>query len=112
MSLLDLPCFYENLGTDFDPATKAFAPTRKGIETRVNDFGGFTGIPGFEGIVSYYEIGGWELNRTLFGVPFDWRLPSPAIEPLFADMKALVEHASSVNGDAKVALWVRGIEPR
>ena len=39
----------------FDPATKAFAPWRKGEKTRLVDFGGVKGIPGLLEVMAFMQ---------------------------------------------------------
>mmetsp|Transcript_20058 Transcript_20058/g.52094 ORF Transcript_20058/g.52094 Transcript_20058/m.52094 type:complete len:641 (+) Transcript_20058:265-2187(+) len=98
-------CWQSTFGLDFDPATKAFEPIRTGLQTRVLDFGGFGGIPGFQPIYAMFQIGGWEVGKTIFGVPFDWRLPSVSLEDTYTQMVQLIENASAINGGKKVTIW-------
>ena len=47
----------------------------------------------------------------MFGAPFDWRMPSCGQDEYFDRLKALVEHASTMNGGIKLCstqrVWVR-----
>lgn len=104
-SLLQIPCWISTLASAFDPATSTFGPVRQGLETRTLDFGGFGGIPGFQAGTATFQIAGWELGKTLFAVPFDWRMPSPELESMFAEMQQLVENVTAMNNGAKASIW-------
>lgn len=78
----------------------------KNTRTRVLDFGGFDGMPGFDDyVVKNFTSRGWVLNETLFGAPFDWRYPGCGLLSYFADLKHLVEQVSKRNGGSKVNLY-------
>eukprot|EP00038_Savillea_parva_P007511 m.170672 g.170672 ORF g.170672 m.170672 type:complete len:645 (-) comp13274_c0_seq1:1563-3497(-) len=98
-------CFASTIASHFDPTTSTFGPERQGLETRTLDFGGFQGMPGFAPVSQLLEIAGWEVGTTLFGVPFDWRLPAPALEDTFTQMRALIENVTAMNNGRKVAIW-------
>lgn len=102
---LQLPCVVSTIESEFDSATSTFQPLRKGLETRELDFGGFDGMPGFAGIYIMFLISGWEVGKTIFGVPFDWRMPSPALENTYDQMKELIENVTALNGGSKVSVW-------
>jgi hypothetical protein len=76
----------------------ACGQARQGLETRTLDFGGFSGIPGFAPIAAVFQIAGWEIGKNYFGVPFDWRLPSPALENTFTQMRELIENVTASTG--------------
>eukprot|EP00037_Helgoeca_nana_P023879 m.248855 g.248855 ORF g.248855 m.248855 type:complete len:683 (+) comp26476_c1_seq6:107-2155(+) len=103
--LLQMQCYFSKIESSFDPATSTFSPARKGLEVRTVGFGGFDGMPGFVSIYSMFRIAGWEEGKTIFGVPFDWRMPSPALEGTFTEMRTLIENVTALNGGRKVTVW-------
>eukprot|EP00040_Diaphanoeca_grandis_P027588 m.157268 g.157268 ORF g.157268 m.157268 type:complete len:799 (+) comp31047_c0_seq1:151-2547(+) len=105
-------CWSVNSQFTFDNATQTIKPLRAGGQSKVIDFGGFEGIPGFGNEGPVYEIAGWELGKTLFAAPFDWRLPSIAQQSFFSDLKLLVERASATNNGQKVTLWAYSYGPQ
>jgi hypothetical protein len=101
---LGMDCYISEFTSTF--ANGTFRPSRTGEETRVLDFGGFDGMPSWVGEGLWpYEISGWEAGKTMFAAPFDWRLPSPALDDMYTQLKDLVESVSKSNDGRKVLLW-------
>lgn len=107
-----LACWVADMEVVYDPPSKTFGPQRKGLQTRLVDFGSFDGIPGFGGVLAMWEAAGWTKGRDFFAAPFDWRLPSSAQAEFFDQLKALVERASASNGNRKVVLWAFSFGPQ
>lgn len=63
------------------------------------------GVPGsqyFSDLISSLEASGWEPNKSLFGVPFDWRLPPNQLP--WERIQRLIEMAVSSTGKKAVLL--------
>lgn len=78
MSQAELPCYMANMAVtlDINATSERSFVGRRGLQTRTADWGGFTGFTGFDGVVPHFESFGWVVNKTLFGVPYDWRVPA------------------------------------
>jgi len=94
-----------------------------GVDLRPNDFGGLNGVNKLDhfddplGLTDYFmymidqlQRVGYKAGVTLFGSPYDWRLPSDFLynydenlgEPFGVSLKNLVEKAYNVSGGRKV----------
>lgn len=106
-SVLLVNCYVSAMRVDFNKTTKTFVPACPGLKVRTVGFGGFSGILDLDdgNFLPYAEREGWKLNESLFGAPFDWRLPAIALTGYFEELKALIEHAVSSNGGSKAVLF-------
>ncbi|XP_031479919.2 lecithin-cholesterol acyltransferase-like 1 [Nymphaea colorata] len=114
-------CFSDRMSLFYDPQTDTYQ-NAPGVETRVPHFGSTRALKylslGFPQHVTSYmaplvkalEGIGYIDEQTLFGAPYDFRhgpsnFRSPSVGSQFlADLKGLVEKASSSNGGKKVIL--------
>eukprot|EP00037_Helgoeca_nana_P025039 m.269264 g.269264 ORF g.269264 m.269264 type:complete len:435 (+) comp26830_c0_seq2:40-1344(+) len=106
-------CWLQYMGIALNSTSPTgFSPLIPGLLTRVRDFGGFgdmehlnkTTLPAFEN--AGYVVGG-----TLFGAPYDWRLPLSGQPEFIERLQSLVENVSAANGGRKVALVAVSFAP-
>lgn len=57
------------------------------------------------------QAAGYVVGHTLFGAPYDWRVPASAQPQLLTDLQVLIENASTLNGGRKVALYAVSYGP-
>jgi lysophospholipase-3 len=107
-------CWYHNIDIFYDNKTGKFYPN-KGIETRVIDFGGVSGIDYLDyelgigiSLTSYFSFMidelkavGYQVGKTIRGAPFDWR---KTIDPdnFKANFVKLIEDTYTQNQNKKV----------
>ncbi|CAN6450100.1 unnamed protein product [Victoria cruziana] len=113
-------CFADRMTLHYDAGTDAYR-NAPGVEMRVPHFGSTRSLlyldPNLKHITSYMaplvkalEEIGYVDERTLFGAPYDFRFglgnnhSSSVGSRFLADLKGLVEKASSCNGGKKVIL--------
>jgi len=86
-------CWFDNLKVFYNGTTKQYKNT-VGVETKVMDFGGIAGIDYldkwwgwpisftsyYSKLIAAYEAVGYKMGETLFGAPYDWRVPSSSRE--------------------------------
>eukprot|EP01091_Cochliopodium_minus_P009662 TRINITY_DN2424_c0_g1_i1.p1 TRINITY_DN2424_c0_g1~~TRINITY_DN2424_c0_g1_i1.p1 ORF type:complete len:523 (+),score=164.49 TRINITY_DN2424_c0_g1_i1:162-1571(+) len=121
--VLAQPCWLENLGITYFPSNNTYGDT-KGIDTKPHDFGGLNGVNKLDhfddpfGLTDYYEHiikelekVGFVANKTIFGAPYDWRLPVDILyntdinldgKTFHQDLEDLVETAYIKSGQQKV----------
>lgn len=104
-------CWLANLDSAFDAKTNTFKPLREGETTRVGPVGSFEGIPVFVKFQYLFQAIGWETGKTLFGIPYDWRLPSVSQGKFFTNLKHLIEQVYLDNSQQKVTLWAFSFGP-
>ena len=106
-------CWMSNLARSFDGKTGTFTPPH-GVETRVLDFGGVSGIdylgrsgkygvPGtsyMSGLVQKLVAAGYQVGKNLFGAPYDWRSTPTTLENegYYKNLKTLIEKTRSSTG--------------
>jgi len=105
-------CWVSEMIVSFDAETNTFGAAREGVLTELVDFGGFSGFGEHVGVPALFGVYGWEIGKTIFGAPYDWRLPSSAQDEFFSKLKGLVELASRTNGDRKVVLFALSFGPQ
>eukprot|EP00039_Didymoeca_costata_P017079 m.313707 g.313707 ORF g.313707 m.313707 type:complete len:701 (+) comp16491_c9_seq13:52-2154(+) len=108
-------CSIANLQLTLSENGTQYVPKRKGLTTRVIDVGGFNGMPMFTGILQSYERAGWEINKTLFGLPYDWRIPTNSQNgpgQFFSNMKNIIEEAYAKNNNTKVVILAPSLGPQ
>eukprot|EP00039_Didymoeca_costata_P031441 m.34744 g.34744 ORF g.34744 m.34744 type:complete len:713 (+) comp8772_c1_seq1:76-2214(+) len=108
-------CQIANLEVSLDEDKNQYVPRRKGLQTRLIDIGGFNGMPMFSGLIPEYERAGWRINETLFGVPYDWRIPTNSQNgpgEFFENMKNVVEMAYNKNNNQKVTIVAPSLGPQ
>lgn len=84
-------------------------PSPKGVSISVKDFGGFGGImQNYWSVIKSFSDIGYEVNKNLFGAPYDYRWMSPnalvSITSFVSDMQILVEQAYRQNGNTRVMI--------
>jgi len=121
--ILSQPCWLENLSITYYPNNNTYGD-EKGIDTRPYDFGGLNGVNKLDhfddplGLTDYYqhiitelEKVGFEAGKTIFGAPYDWRLPADFLynsdinldgKTFHQDLEDLVELAYTKSGFQKV----------
>jgi len=106
------PCWFDNLQIEYNQTLDSYSNIT-GVSIRPRDFGGISGVDYLDHtddplhltsvylpIIEAMLAIGYEPGVTLFGAPYDWRLP---VDYLFSmtswdeDMEALIEQAFSVN---------------
>ena len=111
-----LNCLIDYLTVDINETTNTLE-NKQGINIYADDFGGVNGIrgtgPSMFGIplppyFNYYilalEKKGYEISKSLFGAPYDWRFGAAQPESYFQKLKKLVEDAYEKNNNQKVVL--------
>jgi hypothetical protein len=75
-----VPCWLLYTGVHVNASDPSgVSPLVPGLQTRVVDFGGFGGMTGLnEYTLPALAAVGYEQGRTLFGAPYDWRVPASA----------------------------------
>eukprot|EP00035_Acanthoeca_spectabilis_P030031 m.7445 g.7445 ORF g.7445 m.7445 type:complete len:419 (+) comp3962_c0_seq1:229-1485(+) len=103
---VEVTCWIQYMGVVFNTSSPTqFSPSVPCLQTRVRDFGGFGAMPKLnKTVLPAFEAAGYVVGKTLFGAPYDWRLPPSAQPEFVADFKSLVENVSAANGGRKVAL--------
>jgi len=116
--ILAQDCWFDNLQLLYNPVTNEYS-SPPGVTTDVINFGGLSGISymdywfGFPipfttyyaALISSLEALGYQEGVTLFGAPFDWRLPADKHkldEAFFDRLHDLILKAYSNNGNTKV----------
>lgn len=62
----------------------------QGEQATVTDFGGIDGVPGYDLVWKPLLQAGYEVGKTLFPAPYDWRGPASAFSDLYRNVTALV----------------------
>jgi lecithin-cholesterol acyltransferase len=62
-------------------------------------------IESFATIVKNFQSRGWEIDRTLFAAPYDWRLAPTGLGRFWKDLQSLIEHAYSINNETKITIF-------
>lgn len=75
-----------------------------GIKIETDSIGNVSSIPVFSKVVGRLISEGYSVNRTLFGVPYDWIHYYPGTLPLFSQLKEHIESTSKKTGE-KVVLF-------
>lgn len=100
-------CMYDLLTTDFDSSTNTFSD-REGIHIGTQNFGGFSDVSWvYWSFPRDVESWGYQLNRNLFGAPYDYRYMSNKSflkNGFYQQLKELVEKAYLLNGKNRVLL--------
>ena len=86
--ILGQPCWLDSLSISYFASNNSYEGT-KGVDIRPNDFGGLNGVNKLDhfddpfGLTNYYQYIISQLERvgykggvTLFGAPYDWRVPA------------------------------------
>jgi len=113
MTLLERVCWQENFAVYFNQTSQSFQSRRRGVNTRLVDFGGLGGLPAFQGLIPVWQQLGYSIGKNLFGAPYDWRYPtSGRPDTFFTDLQHLVEHAYAINNNRRVFLLAPSFGPQ
>eukprot|EP00055_Hartaetosiga_balthica_P003152 m.6698 g.6698 ORF g.6698 m.6698 type:complete len:444 (-) comp2636_c0_seq1:126-1457(-) len=94
-------CFIEAMGVMFDEKTNSFH-NKQGETTDIYDFGGFGGFLG-NFLYGLMELG-FVIGETLFGAPYDFRVPVFGNQEFVDSLTELVETVSNKTGNKVVLL--------
>jgi hypothetical protein len=62
-------------------------------------------VESFATVIGGLQARGWEVDRTLFAAPYDWRLAPTGLGRFWGDLRALVERAYALGNGTRVALF-------
>lgn len=110
-------CFQTKMAVFYDNTTDTYGNT-PGVELRVADFGGVSGISvldpdipdtsQFSEIINILRLKlGYVVGKNLHGAPYDWRLDGYAhcrVGGFYAQLKGLIESTVQTNGQRAVLL--------
>ncbi|OHT10020.1 hypothetical protein TRFO_20936 [Tritrichomonas foetus] len=70
-----------------------------GIKIETAPYGDVDTLPSYSGVVERLLSEGYELNKTLFGFPYNWILYYSGIPEIFEDLKNRIEEATEQTGE-------------
>jgi len=110
-------CFVENMKVNVEDGKLA---NHQGVHVRPRDFGGVDGmmyqdlqkkIPSFYvHFVKYMEKHGWEVGKTMFGAPYDWRFATERVDDYYERVQELIETVHDDTG-LPVSIFAHSMGP-
>lgn len=108
LTLKHRECLYSLLTVNFDSTTRTYSSPYSGFSVSTQHFGRFESIEAiYWSFPKFAETWGYELNRNLFGIPFDYRFMSEdGLDSVgfLEELQSFIEKVYYLNNQQKVLL--------
>lgn len=96
-------CLGSLLSTTYNSEKNQITPL-PGIKIEADSIGNVSSIPSFSKLVGRLISEGYVVNKTLFGVPYDWIHYYPGTLELFSELKEHIENISNKLGEKVILI--------